>query len=126
MVKFFMKCFLLTTVLLFGILLGMQQANKGMKEMQGYNDPSIEAVIQVKEKENGENETAVLGETVMNQSLEEKMKDLEKIESFNLFSTAGKKLSEGVSFIFENIIQLFSKGIDLLLGVIVIESWFIY
>lgn len=126
MVKFFMKCFLLTTVLLFGILLGMQQANKGMKEMQGYNDPSIEAVIQVKEKENGENETAVLGETVMNQSLEEKMKDLEKIESFNLFSTAGKKLSEGVSFIFEKIIQLFSKGIDLLLGVIVIESWFVY
>lgn len=110
-----MKCFLLVTVLFFGILLGMQQANNGMKEMKGYDDPSFDTVVEVKEDHAGNIEASVLGQKVTNKNIEEKRQRLEKIESFNVFSAIGEKLSAGISFLFVKMIELFSVGIDLLL-----------
>lgn len=115
MIKFMMKCFLLTSVLLFGILFGMQQANNGMKQMKGYDDPSLDYVVQIKEQDNGNIEASVLGEKVSSKTIEEKKQKLEEIESFNFFSSVGEKISHGISYLFLKMIEICSAGIDLLL-----------
>ncbi|MCY7464035.1 YqxA family protein, partial [Bacillus paralicheniformis] len=33
----------------FGVLLGMQQANNGMIEMKGYQDPDLKAALSISE-----------------------------------------------------------------------------
>ncbi|MFD1781231.1 YqxA family protein [Fredinandcohnia salidurans] len=114
MVKFMMKCFLIVTVLLLGVLIGMQQANEGMKKMRGYNDPSLQGAFHISDN-NGEVEASVLGRKVTSHDLEEKQKQLENVESFNFFSSIGEKLGNGISAIFEKIMIAIGNGIGHLL-----------
>jgi cell division GTPase FtsZ len=114
MVKFMMKCFLIVTVLLLGVLIGMQQANEGMKKMRGYNDPSLQGAFHISDN-NGEVEASVLGRKVTSHDLEEKQKQLENVESFNFFSSMGEKLGNGISAIFEKIMIAIGNGIGNLL-----------
>lgn len=114
MVKFMMKCFLIVTVLLLGVLIGMQQANEGMKKMRGFNDPSLQGAFHISDN-NGEVEASVLGRKVTSHDLEEKQKQLENVESFNFFSSIGEKLGNGISAIFEKIMIAIGNGIGNLL-----------
>jgi Protein of unknown function (DUF3679) len=100
-----MKSMLVVLILFFGVLFGMQKANEGMKNMKGYDDPSLYSAFTVDEGEKGV-EASVLGQKVTSHDLEEKKKQLEDIEAFNLFSSIGKKLSDGISEIFQSIVSL--------------------
>ncbi|RFB17576.1 DUF3679 domain-containing protein [Bacillus sp. HNG] len=114
MVKFMMKCFLIVTVLLLGVLIGMQQANEGMKKMRGYNDPSLQGAFHITD-DNGEVEASVLGRKVTSHDFEQKQKQLEDVEAFNLFSSIGEKLGNGISALFEKIMIVIGDGIGSLL-----------
>ncbi|TYR82353.1 DUF3679 domain-containing protein [Priestia megaterium] len=95
MVKFTMKTLLLTVILLFGVLLGMQMAQQGLVKMKGYNDPAIEHVFTVSKTDEGQVEAAILGsKQVVN--IEEKQKILEERKAFNVFSSIGKSLANTI------------------------------
>jgi len=111
MIKFMMQCFVITIVLLVGVIVGMQQANQGMKKMQGYDDPSLQSAFHISDSSNGEVEASVLGKKVTSHDLEEKQKQLEEMKAFNFFSSIGKKMGEGISSIFEKIMLKFSEGV---------------
>ena len=112
--KFFMKCVLIVSLLLFGVLLGMQHANEGMKKMRGYDDPSLQGVFQIT-GENGDVEASVLGRKVTSHDLSEKQQQLEEFEAFNLFSSIGEKLGNGVSAFFKELLNLLGNVIGSLL-----------
>lgn len=109
-----MKCFLIVTVLLLGVLIGMQQANEGMKKMRGYNDPSLQGAFHITDN-NGEIEASVLGRKLSSHDLEQKQKQLEDVEAFNFFSKLGEKLGDGISSLFEKIMKTIGNGIGMLL-----------
>nr|MDH3153807.1 YqxA family protein [Bacillus licheniformis] len=92
MASFMGKCILACAVMFFGVLLGMQQANNGMIEMKGYEDPDLKATLSISEGD--AKEASVLGHQI---DLEEKQKELEQLEAFNLFSSAGRALADSVT-----------------------------
>ncbi|WP_235864004.1 YqxA family protein [Sutcliffiella halmapala] len=97
MKRFMFMCCLITTVLFLGVLLGMQQANEGMRKMKGYDDPSFKGqAFHVVETSEGLNGT-FLGREITSQDIKEKQEKLEGIKAFNFFSSLGKKLANGVS-----------------------------
>lgn len=84
------KCLLIVIVMFLGVLFGMQQANNGMLDMKGYHDPSLKGAFTLTDGENNEKEASILGQTVTTKDLEEKQKELEQVESFNVFSKTEK------------------------------------
>lgn len=112
MVKFMLKCFVLSSCLFVGVIIGMQQANEGMLKMKGYRDTELESVVQIENEQNGEVEASVLGNTVTSQDLQKKQEQLERIEAFNFFSELGKQLSNFVSHIVSTAIESFTKLIN--------------
>lgn len=90
MMKFMLKCFVLSSILLLGVLFGMQQANHGLVKMKGYADPNLSSAFEVKNDSSGELEASVLG---VSHNLEEKQEKLEEMEAFNFFSQLGKKFA---------------------------------
>ncbi|WP_078545534.1 YqxA family protein [Litchfieldia alkalitelluris] len=111
MVRFMMKCSFIAIVLLVGVLIGMQQANEGMKKMRGYDDPSLQGAFTVTNTNPGEIEASVLGQKVTSHDIDEKQKQLEEVEAFNFFSMVGRKLGDTVSAVFEMIMVELSDGI---------------
>ncbi|MBD1382085.1 YqxA family protein [Metabacillus arenae] len=116
MVKFMLKCFIISTILLFGVLIGMQQANVGLLNMRGYEDPDLKGAFYIPNEPSGEVEATVLGEEVTSHNLEQKQEKLEKIEAFNLFSQAGKWIANGVSSLASTIASFLGELISNLLS----------
>jgi hypothetical protein len=110
MIKFSMKFFLLFLLLFFGVLLGMQQANEGIREMKGYDDPQFSGAFHITEGQSGELEAALLGERVTSHDIREKQERLEKMEAFNIFSSLGSKFATGISTIFQRLLELISAS----------------
>ncbi len=110
MVKFMFKSLILCSVLLFGVLIGMQQANQGMIKMKGYNDPDFQGAFQIDSDESGDIEASILGNEVTSQDLQKKQEQLERIEAFNIFSQLGKQfahiVSSGVSSLLKIITEI--------------------
>ncbi|WP_062355701.1 DUF3679 domain-containing protein [Bacillus kwashiorkori] len=84
MFRFLLKTFLLVVVLLFGVIIGIQEANHGVYKMKGYHDPRFENQLNV----SLDNQYSY-----NNQDLEEKRQTLEEIQTYNLFSDVGKKIA---------------------------------
>ncbi|WP_273129812.1 YqxA family protein [Metabacillus sp. HB246100] len=116
MVKFMLKCFLLCSVLLFGVLLGMQQANQGMINMKGYQDPDFQGAFQVESKQTGEFDASILGNEVTSQDLQKKQEQLEQMEAFNFFSQMGIQLSNIVSHTVNSLVEWMAQTIGHLIG----------
>jgi Protein of unknown function (DUF3679) len=115
MIKFMFKCFVLCSVLLFGVLIGMQQANQGMIKMKGYNDPDLQGAFQVDSDNSGDIAASILGNEVTSQDLEKKQEQLEQIEAFNFFSQIGKQLAGIVSNGVSSIMDMVSNWLNGLL-----------
>ncbi|TLS39345.1 DUF3679 domain-containing protein [Pseudalkalibacillus caeni] len=117
MASFFIKCTLLTGLLFFGVLLGMQQANKGMIEMQGNNEAS--GAFYIGASQDGKLEAEVMGSKVTSHDLAEKQKKMEDTRAFNVLSSLGKTISAMIVAIVQNaaslLIELF-KGLLSLFG----------
>ncbi|OIK13115.1 YqxA family protein [Bacillus sp. MUM 13] len=101
MFRFSMKCLGVTLILFLGVLIGMQYANQGMKTMKGFNDPKLYNAFTVKESKKGNMEAAILGEKVTSHDLEKKKEKLQQLKAYNVFSSAGKQLSQSLTSLFE-------------------------
>lgn len=106
MKMFMFKSFILASLMFISVLFGMQQANEGIHKMKGYEDPEFKNALSIKETEKGVFETAILGNDVSSHDLEQKRKKLEEMKAFNLFSSLGKSLANGVSAFMEKTIEL--------------------
>ncbi|WP_110111400.1 YqxA family protein [Bacillus sp. CGMCC 1.16541] len=102
--KFMMQCFLLTTILLFGVLLGMQTAQQGLVKMKGYEEENMSGAFTISKTKEGEVEASVLGTTRV-VDLQEKQKVLEERKIFNLFSSLGKQLATTVQSTIEKAVE---------------------
>lgn len=103
---FMLKSLMLASLLFISVLFGMQQANEGIQKMKGYEDPKFKSAFSIKETESGSLETAILGRDISSHDLEQKQKQLEKMKAFNLFSSMGKKLADGISSVMEKAVEL--------------------
>ena len=90
MVRFWLKCTGILLVLFLGVLIGMQQANDGMKKMKGYEDPAFNSAFHINQSEQGEMEADILGEKVTSHDIETKKEKLEEMKAFNFFSSLGR------------------------------------
>lgn len=106
MVRFWMKCIGILLVLFLGVLVGMQQANEGMKKMKGYEDPSLNSAFTISQTEEGGTEANIMGEKVTSHDLEKKKERLEEMKAFNFFSSIGKSLGETISSAFNALINM--------------------
>ena len=105
--KFLLKTLVLVSVLFIGILIGMEKANQGMVQMKGYDDPSLPPPIHVSESADGNIEASVMGKELSHaEELAKKKKELEQLETFNLFSSMGKGLAKIVTDIVDNLVHL--------------------
>lgn len=105
MIRFVLKCFLLLSVLFVAVLFGMQQANNGIQNMKGYDDPNFKGAFQITESQSGDLEAAFLGERVTSHDLEEKQERLQKFEAFNVFSSIGKEFADGIATFFQKLLD---------------------
>jgi hypothetical protein len=116
MINFFIKCILLLSLLFVTVLFGMQQANNGIRDMKGYNDPNFKGAFQLTEGSSGDLEAAFLGERVTSHDLQEKQEKLQSMEAFNLFSSIGKKFADGIAYVLQVILDWLSNLIFKLTG----------
>lgn len=111
MKMFMLKSLILASLMFISVLFGMQQANEGIHKMKGYEDPEFKSAFKIKEDEDGNFKSAILGNDVTSHDLAQKRKQLEEMKAYNLFSTIGKKLAGGVSQAMEKTIDLITdKG----------------
>jgi len=99
-----MICTCAVLLLFFGVLLGMQFANQGMKNMKGYDDPSLSSAFSVDSPSEGE----FLGQTVTSHDIEKKKQKIEEMGAYNFFSSIGKTVSNTISIGLEKLIGLIS------------------
>ncbi|RXI99386.1 DUF3679 domain-containing protein [Anaerobacillus alkaliphilus] len=107
MTKFLLKCFFTTTVLFLGVLIGIQVASNSMVNMTGDQHYSTKNVVTTERSIQAQ---TVSFETESNNQLtshdlEGKQAKLEKIETFNLFSQVGAKLSDGLNIVFSKLLS---------------------
>lgn len=102
---FMVKTIIFVSIMFLAVLFGMQQANKGIQNMRGYEDGAFKAAFTIQEKEKGEYEASILGNEVTSHDIKEKQRLLEEMKVYNFFSSLGKKLSEGVTSITEKSID---------------------
>ncbi|MGE7601159.1 YqxA family protein [Peribacillus sp. NPDC097675] len=106
MVRFWLKCMGIVLVLFLGVLIGMQQANDGMKKMKGYEDPALNSAFTINQSEQGEVEADILGQKVTSHDIETKKEKLEEMKAYNFFSSLGKSLGEMVSGAFNALFNM--------------------
>ncbi|QFT89917.1 hypothetical protein FIU87_14730 [Bacillus sp. THAF10] len=95
MKRFMLKCLFISFVLFLGVLLGMKQANEGMRKMKGYDDPAFSGEV-FHVVESSEN-ISFLGTQSNNQDMKAKQQKLEDIKGHNILSSTGKKLADGMT-----------------------------
>ncbi|SFD67368.1 Protein of unknown function [Bacillus sp. OV194] len=111
--KFMLKCFLITAVLFFGVLLGMQRASVGMNHLKGNSDTG--KALAIKESK-GHTDAEVLGAAIDAKDLTAKQKQLEESKAFNFFSSLGEKVSVLISSLFRAVIGLISAILSQIFG----------
>ncbi|MBM6619238.1 YqxA family protein [Bacillus suaedaesalsae] len=109
MIKFTLKFSLLITFAAICILVGMQIANNGIREMKGYDDPEFKGAFHITEGHEGELEAALLGEKVTSHDIRIKQEKLEQLEAFNFFSSLGSKFADATASLFQKLIDVLSS-----------------
>jgi hypothetical protein len=104
-----LKTFLLACIMFISVLTGMQFANNGIHEMKGYENPEFKSAFTIKENDEGKVETAILGNSVTSHDIEQKREQLEKMETFNFFSSIGRKMAEGLETAVEKTLESITK-----------------
>ncbi|WP_194270797.1 DUF3679 domain-containing protein [Fictibacillus phosphorivorans] len=114
MTKFMLKCFGLVTILLFGVLFGIQKAHFEMDELKGSSLESVESnsTLSNEQKESKQNSASVTSHDI-----KAKQETLSKIDSFNVFSALGQRLTSWISSAFGVMISIFGVIISEMLAV---------
>jgi len=89
--KFVLKIILLVSTLLFGLLLGLQQAERGISSLEGTAQEEQKGFY-VKKIEDEHVEVAVLGEAFSTKQLEEKKEKWKERNQHNTLSHVGNVL----------------------------------
>lgn len=108
MTKFLLKCFFTTTVLFLGVLIGIQVASNSMVKMTGDSQYSTVNIVPNEISFQGQSvytEASKDNEELTSHDLESKQAKLEQIETFNLFSQMGAKLSDGLNIVFSKMLS---------------------
>lgn len=100
---------MLSLLLLFGVIFGMQLANQNMKKMQGYDDPKMYEAFTIDKENNGEVKASLLGNQFSTKDIEEKKQEMEEWKAFNAFSSAGKGISKACTSVFESLAKVISN-----------------
>lgn len=112
MTKFMLKCFGITSLLLFGVLFGIQKAHFEMNELKGASKrESIESMNDSIASESDEVERP------SSHDIKAKQETLNKIDSFNVFSALGQKLTAWISSAFSVMISVLGIIIQQMLDV---------
>lgn len=114
MKMFMLKVMFLAAIMFASVLFGMQQANEGIQNMRGFDDPNFKGAMTIKETEGGELQASILGSDVSSHDLEQKKQKLEEMKAYNFFSSLGKQFAEGVQNATEKALQFitdFIKGV---------------
>jgi hypothetical protein len=107
-----LKCFGLVALLLFGILFGIQKANYEMHELKGpSNKESVESLGSNVFEKGEKNQMAT------SHDIKSKQETLRKVDSFNVFSALGQKLTSLISSAFSMVISIFGIVIQEMLAV---------
>lgn len=104
--RFLLKTGLMMLLLLFGIIFGMQQANQNMKKMQGYDDPTMYSAFSLDKLDNGDLQAQLMGNKITVEDIETKKEKMEEWKTFNLFSSAGKGLSDLFTGLFKGLASM--------------------
>jgi hypothetical protein len=114
MIKFSVKILLLLSTLLFGLLLGIQQAESGIFSIEGIKEEQQEGFY-VKKIDEDHVEVAVLGESFSTQKWEEKQEEWKEQRHHNKISHLGNKLGDVVYFISRKSAEWFAQQMDKIL-----------
>jgi hypothetical protein len=109
MKRFMLKSILLVSILFVGVLIGMQKANDGIRDMKGYNDEGFGTPLAISEDETGNIEASLLGQEVGSASISEKKQKLEEMKSFNFFSEIGKSVAGIMKGLAEKTVEFVSS-----------------
>lgn len=109
---FMLKSLFLASIMFICVLFGMQQANEGIHKMKGYDDPNLGNAFTLTEGEEGKLQASFLGKDVTSHDLEKKKQELEKMNSYNIFSSSGKKITEGISTATDKTIKFITDTLE--------------
>lgn len=108
-----LKCFGLVALLLFGVLLGIQKTHFEMNELKGSTDIGfVESINQ-----NNAEDQKYAKPLYSSHDLKTKQETLAKVDSFNVFSALGKKLTASISSVFSVMISVLGTVIQGMLSV---------
>ncbi|MCT8139663.1 DUF3679 domain-containing protein [Anaerobacillus sp. CMMVII] len=112
MSKFLLKCFFTTTILFLGVLIGIQVASNSMVKMTGDSQFALTKPVEKIEVQSVHTETVTSNpRELTSHDLKGKQAKLEQIETFNLFSQMGAKLSDGLNVVFSNLLSKLTSTI---------------
>jgi hypothetical protein len=101
MKMFLFKTLVIAALMSISVLAGMQMANDGIHKIKGQNGD-------LKTVQSNDSSTS-LGNNQTSHDIEAKKKKLEDINSFNLFSSMGKKMADGISSATEKMVDKIIK-----------------
>ncbi|WP_025028821.1 DUF3679 domain-containing protein [Caldalkalibacillus mannanilyticus] len=111
MVKYTIKLMILIFTLFLGLLLGIQQAERGIHSIEG-NQQTQKESFYVTKVDADHVEVAVLGESFSTKELEEKQEKWKEKHHHNTFSHIGNKLGEVVYSVSRKGAELFVDLLD--------------
>ncbi len=106
-----LKCFGLVTILLFGVLFGIEKAHFEMDELKGSSQESVESSSSPSEE--AEKDSV----SITSHDIKTKQEKLSEIDSFNVFSALGQNLTSWISSAFGVMISIFGVIISEMLAV---------
>jgi hypothetical protein len=108
-----LKCFGLVALLLFGVLLGIQKTHVEMNELKGTANMGFVASITQPDAKSQKQ----IKPHYSSHDLKTKQETLAKVDSFNVFSALGKKLTACISSFFSVMISVLGTVIQGMLSV---------
>jgi hypothetical protein len=101
---FMLKSIIVVAIMFISVLAGIQLANDGINKIKGNSDPNFKSAVSLTGESNKLGAT-ILGSDLSSHDLKAKKDKLEKMNAYNLFSTVGKKMSDGISNTSEKILN---------------------
>ncbi|WP_179107143.1 DUF3679 domain-containing protein [Sediminibacillus massiliensis] len=95
----------MTILFLSGVLLGINQANKGIENTQGYSAGGLEEVIQTSSNEQGKERVEILGEDFETVEMEERRTEYEEIQASHFTQKIAVGLESGIKWVYNQLIQ---------------------
>ncbi|MCP8616919.1 DUF3679 domain-containing protein [Salirhabdus salicampi] len=104
MVRFTILFFLMLILFLGGVIVGFDQAGKGMNKIRGDNVDSYDAVKTI-ESDNDNIEVEVLGQSIEQLSLGEKRLDYQKVKESHFTEKVATTVEKGVKWVYNKMIE---------------------